>query len=164
MHSIARHTLPLIIAAATAAGWASNPAPRFEDFRVAVQARTAFAKLRLLTAQDKEYRTELATAFREPVNFAGHHVLATIGCGASCILTAVIDTKTGTVAWLPFSTCCWPLAVSQPLDFRKDSKLLVLHGQRNEAGDAGPHYYQFVDGRFTELRRSPMAPSGAGQP
>lgn len=149
---MARYTLPLLIATTPTAGGASGPAPKFDDFHVSVQAQKTTVKLQLLTAQDKEYRTELLTAFRQPVNFAGHHVLTTIGCGASCILTAAIDTKTGTVAWLPFSICCWPLSVSEPLEFRKGSELLILQGQRNEAGYAGPHYYRFMNGRFAELR------------
>jgi hypothetical protein len=152
MNLIVRYTLPLIIAIASATGWVSNAAPRFKDFHVAVQTRASPVKLRLETAQDKEYRTELAAAFRKPANFAGHYVLTMIGCGASCILVAAVDTKTGMVAWLPFSICCWPLAVTEPLDFRKGSELLILRGQRNEAGYAGPHYYRFTDGRFTEIR------------
>ncbi|TWI63667.1 hypothetical protein IP91_03639 [Pseudoduganella lurida] len=87
-----------------------------------------------------------------PVNFAGRFVLTTIGCGASCVLTAALDKQTGAVTWLPFTICCWDLAISEPLEFRRDSALLIVHGQRNEEGGAGPHYYRINGGQFEELR------------
>ena len=152
MSSFARFALPLILAAVSTTAWTRASAPAFEDFRVAVQARKPSVKLRLSTAQDKQYRTELATAFRQPVNFAGRYVLSTIGCGASCILAAAIDTKTGTVTWLPNSICCWPPAVVEPLDFQRGSELLIAHGQLNEVGSSGPHYYRLIGGRFAELK------------
>ncbi|WP_145650516.1 hypothetical protein [Pseudoduganella lurida] len=86
------------------------------------------------------------------MNFAGRFVLTTIGCGASCVLTAALDKQTGAVTWLPFTICCWDLAISEPLEFRRDSALLIVHGQRNEEGGAGPHYYRINGGQFEELR------------
>ena len=86
---------------------------------------------------------------RRPADFAGHFVLASWGCGASCVLTAAIDKQTGKVIWLPFTVCCWAASVSQPLDFRLDSRLLVIHGSRDEAG-RGRYFYVF-DGKEFKL-------------
>ncbi|HEY1151365.1 MAG TPA: hypothetical protein VGF27_22490 [Pseudoduganella sp.] len=86
-------------------------------------------------------------------NFAGHFVLATWGCGASCVMGAAIDARTGDVHWLPFTVSNWGFDVSQPLEFRRDSRLLVVHGSRDERGSGDEtSYYLFDHGKFHELR------------
>ena len=90
-----------------------------------------------------------ATEGRKP-NFAGHYVLTSWGCGASCTMSAAIDTGTGTVSWLPFTVCCWAPEIAEPLQFRADSRLLIVHGSRNEHG-GGVHYYTIEGGQFSEL-------------
>jgi len=58
-----------------------------------------------------------------------------------------IDANTGDVNMLPFSVSDWPLDVLEPLDFRKDSCLLVVRGSRNEKGH-GTYFYKFEQGAF----------------
>ncbi len=88
----------------------------------------------------------------QPVNFAGHYVLTSIGCGAGCVQVAAIDAGTGAVAWLPKTVCCWPLALTDPLEYRRDSRLLIVYGALNEKG-SGAHAFVFDGRRF--LVRSP---------
>lgn len=126
---------------------AQAPAPTFEQYPVAARYTRSVAPLRIASKQDREFRSRLAEASRQPVNFAGHYILTTIGCGAACVLTAVIDARTGRVAWLPFSLCCWDLPVPEPVQYRADSDLIVLNGQRNE-GVGGTFFVRFVAGRF----------------
>jgi hypothetical protein len=64
-------------------------------------------------------------------------------------MSAVIDSKTGAVIWLPFTVCCWELDIKEPIEFRRDSRLLIIHGSLNEQG-SGVHYYKF-DGTKFEL-------------
>jgi len=78
--------------------------------------------------------------------FAGQYILTTIGCGASCILSSIIDARSGQVTWLPFTICCWD--PGKPLDFRLDSSLLVVHGMRDEQEPNGTFYYAFEEGKF----------------
>jgi opacity protein-like surface antigen len=115
-------------------------APRFEDFAVTDTFVGKAAKVRLVSADDKEYATRIREASRQKPNFAGHYVLASWGCGASCVSNVAIDAKTGRVTWLPFTVCCWDVDVQEPIEFRRDSRLLVVHGSRNEAGN-GTFYY-----------------------
>jgi hypothetical protein len=147
-----RFAVALALSLASALAFAKGAPPAFGAFPVATHIETRSATVRLQSAQDKQFKTALREAFRQPVNFAGHYILTTIGCGASCVLAAAIDATTGRVAWLPFNVCCWPADIDEPLAFRRDSELLVIHGQRNEHGPVGPHYYRFSAGRFTELR------------
>ncbi|KAE8758700.1 MULTISPECIES: hypothetical protein [Paraburkholderia] len=121
--------------------------PRFEDFAVSDTFAGKAAKVRLVSADDKEYATRIREASRQKPNFAGHYVLASWGCGASCVSTVAIDAKTGRVTWLPFTVCCWDVDVQEPIEFRRDSRLLVVHGSRNEAG-SGTYYYALDKDEF----------------
>lgn len=59
-------------------------------------------------------------------------------------MAAAIDTETGLAAWLAFTVCCWSMQVKEPLEFRRTSRLLVVHGSRNEQGAGDEiHYYEF---------------------
>ena len=124
--------------------------PTFEAYRVNERFTGKAHRPRLLTEQDREFRTELARAAAKRPNFAGHYVLTTVGCGASCVLTAVLDAKTGQVAWLPFTLCCWADEVREPVQFRRDSDLILVSGRRDE-GEDGRYAVRFVDGRFVPL-------------
>ncbi len=121
--------------------------PTFEQYPVTSHYTGPVRSLKLISAQDKEFRSHLAETAQRPVNFAGHYVLSTVGCGASCVLTSILDAKTGRVSWLPFSLGCWNSDVLDPVQFRLDSDLLVLSGKRDEASD-GTSYMRLVAGRF----------------
>lgn len=116
--------------------------PRFADFQVAHESREPSAAVKLDDEKSRRFATRLKMFARRPPNFAGHFVLASWGCGASCVLSAAIDARTGEVSWVPFTVCCWPARVNEPLDFHLDSRLVVVHGSRDERG-SGTYYYSF---------------------
>ena len=132
----------------------ASAAPTFEDYPSQDFTGKA-AKIRLHDAQSKKFASVLTQAARRPPDFAGRYVLASWGCGASCIMTAAIDSATGAVAWLPFTVCCWEQDVDTPLEYQKKSHLLIVHGSRNEVG-GGVHYYKF-DGKNFILIDSPAS-------
>jgi hypothetical protein len=152
MTAFVRFALALALTVPSVLAYASGTPPAFSAFPASAHAQRHSARLLLESAQDKEFQTALREAFRQPVNFAGHYVLTTIGCGASCVLVAALDATTGRVTWLPFTVCCWAAPIDEPVEFRRDSELLVIHGQRDEQGSAGPHYYRLTGGRFIALR------------
>lgn len=125
--------------------------PKFEDYRVTEQYSGKNAKPVLSTPDEREFRTRLREAAQDKVNFAGHYVLTAWGCGAQCLMGAVIDARTGKVYWLPSKICCWPLEVEKPLDFRIDSRLVILTGSRDEEKQ-GVYYYKFQASHFTLLQ------------
>ena len=43
------------------------------------------------------FRTNLRNAAKEGVNFAGHYILTTWGCGTNCTQSAIIDARNGRV-------------------------------------------------------------------
>ncbi|WP_174291893.1 hypothetical protein [Sphingomonas bacterium] len=105
----------------------------------------------LTDARLRENRTALRAAARQRPDFAGHWVLATIGCGASCIQPAALDRLTGRVVWFPATLCCWPLTVSEPLSYRINSRLLVVEGDLNEQEPSRIRRYVFDGRRFAPL-------------
>lgn len=125
--------------------------PQFADF----PAQYTGAKkvgVKLLDAKSRRYASMLRTAAQRDPNFAGHYILASWGCGASCLMAAAIDTETGLVTWLPFTVCCWNVSITEPIEFHPSSRLLLVHGSRNEQGDGGAtHHYEFQNNKFIEL-------------
>jgi hypothetical protein len=130
-------------------------APQFEDFPTHSYTGKP-ASVQLHGARSRMYASRLRLAARQPVNFSGRYILATWGCGASCVMGAAIDAKTGSVAWLPFTVCCWNLEITEPLEFRRDSHLLIVHGSLDEKGSgSGIHYYDFDGRRFAPIAHTP---------
>ncbi|WP_266158163.1 hypothetical protein [Dyella silvatica] len=140
----------------------------FADYRATTHHRGIAARPLLRTAQDRLYRSRIGEAASTGrVNFAGHYILTAIGCGASCIMVFALDADTGQVDWLPFS-------VSQgvddngfdtdipPLDFRQDSRLLIVAGSRDEHGH-GLYRYVLEHDRFRLLSAREDRPSGPGE-
>lgn len=125
--------------------------PGFADFPIKEMYTGRPAKVRLVSPQDRQFATRIRAASRSKVNFAGHFILASWGCGASCVMTVVIDAITGTVVWLPFTVCCWDADVDEPIAFRRDSRLIVVRGSRNETG-GGTYYYAFDRGQFVLVK------------
>lgn len=135
---------------------AQKRTPLFKDYAVTEIYKGKNAPLKL-TRDDRMFRTRLKWAVdNQKPNFAGHYILTTWGCGTSCIMGAVIDAKTGKVSWWNFSICCWSGEADenfQPIEFRKNSKLIIFFGVRNEEDeDHGAHYYKIENGRFVHLQ------------
>lgn len=133
---------------------AQSKAPSFQDFPATEKYNGTNASL-ILSRDDATFRTQLQQAASQKPNFARHYILATWGCGAQCIMGAVIDANTGTVARIPFTLCCWADNVKEPIGFRLDSRLIRFTGERNEQEhDKGHHFYEFKEGKFAEVSRT----------
>jgi hypothetical protein len=130
-------------------------APQFEHFPASSYTGQP-ASVRLQGTKSRQYASKLRAASRQPVNFAGRFVLATWGCGASCVMGAAIDARTGSVIWIPFTVCCWDLGISEPIEYRPDSRLLIVHGSLDEKGAGSEVHYDDFDGRhFVRIPPSP---------
>lgn len=101
-----RRVLVVALGAALGLGSGQTPAPRFEDYPTTGVYKGKNTPL-ALTRDDRTYRTRLREAAAEKPNFAGHYILAAWGCGAECVMGAVIDANTGRVSWFPHTICCW---------------------------------------------------------
>jgi hypothetical protein len=149
MTRIALTTLSIVsafLALAAAAG--AQDAPKFSQFAERVYAGP-HSPVNLVTKDDHAFATRLKQAGAQKVNFGGHYILSTWGCGAECLGGALIDVRNGKVTFLPYSVCCW--GEGDPLYFRTDSRLIVLSGVLNEESPRGAHFFEFRDDVFVHL-------------
>jgi len=141
-------------------GQQAKPA-RFADFPVsaAEHFKGRPAAVKLTSAEARRYRTMIREGAREGPNFAGHYTIVQWGCGAGCVQFAVVDAKTGAV-YVP-SFYVGPREQIQaeteepaePLQFRIDSKLLIVSGAPNEKNE-GLYYYKWDKERFRLMVRT----------
>jgi hypothetical protein len=137
----------------------------FKDYSITEIYKGKVAPLRL-TRKEKESdfgeKLQYTIDNFPEVNFAGHYIAATWGCGMWCHWSAIIDAKTGKIySWSGMNSYCFPrldkdFACNEnfsDVEYRIDSKLIVFFGYKNgEAGSRGFHYYKFENGRFIHLK------------
>jgi hypothetical protein len=133
--------------------------PAFTSYSAAVEKPLVHAINFKASPDARSFRTRLSDAIKGGVNFAGHFVVAGWGCGTGCISGAIVDARTGRVYWpIQFNAMStWYDGneyVDKPVEYRKNSRLLVLRGSPGvKDGDAdkpyGEYYYEL---RNNELR------------
>jgi len=108
------------------------------------------------------YRTRLREDAQGRPDFAGHYKMVALGCGAGTICPAIVNKATGKVHFVAeFRNVGWELNYFagakdvERLTYRRDSRLLVVFGIRNEQERTGgvtlydwrggkPHIVRFV--------------------
>lgn len=130
--------------------------PKFKDYpaRIYTGAR---APVRFDTPQANQYRTRLRDAAKQPVNFGGRYVFAHWGGSPQCETGALIDVATGQVYFLPFTACNWE-SFGRPFEFRQNSLLIVVVGQRGEDGPSGAHFFEFTGKNFKLISEADASP------
>jgi hypothetical protein len=139
----------------------SGKAPDFADYPAADRFDGKPAPLKIVTPQARKYRTMLRDSAKDGVNFAGHYIVGQWGCGGGCVQFAIIDAKTGDVYFPSFyvSVVAGPEEkmdeIPEPLQFKPDSKLLIVTGARNEKG-GGVYYYKWDNNQFSLISSMPL--------
>lgn len=136
----------------------------FEDFPVtsAERFKDKPAPVRLATREARRYRTAIREGAREGPNFAGHYTIVQWGCGAGCVQFAVVDAKSGAVFMPTFYVGPRALVEGQsgepdePLQFRIDSRLLIVSGAPNEKNE-GVYRYTWDGKRLRLLSKAPFS-------
>jgi hypothetical protein len=140
------------------------PAPRFADFPVPSEhiARPATPVIAGRTA--REFRSQLRAAASGGPNFAGHYNIARWGCGAGCLMWGLIDERTGQVHFEPAIESIDAYAVdfdapdAASLNFRRDSRLLIILGAPNEdEARNGASFYVWNGRSFRLLKFVPAS-------
>jgi hypothetical protein len=103
------------------------------------------------------FRTRLGEALNGGVNFAGHFIFASWGCGTSCLQGAIIDTKTGIVYFpeeIRVMTFGYLDDDEQPLEYEKDSNLFILRGASGEDDNSeeGTYYLVWEGTKFKQVK------------
>ncbi len=110
----------VILAGLTTASYAQSKIPRFDQYPVFKKFFGKPASVNLRShPMARKYRTMLRQAVREDgINFAGHYIATTWGCGTQCQYVAIIDARNGKVYFAPFNT-------GYGISFRLNSRLLI---------------------------------------
>lgn len=161
--------LAFFIGAVAASAFSQGRPPRFLDYPATVEAPRVRTIDFNRNPEARMFRTRLREALRQGVNFAGRYILATWGCGTGCISGAIIDGRTGKVHWpeelaafgVGYTNAEYP---DKPLEFQKDSRLLILRGipGMDESKDpnaadkpSGDYFYDWKNGRLVLVRFDP---------
>jgi hypothetical protein len=141
---------------------AAKSAPQFSDYPVTEpeQPRTADpVALRLASSSTRRYATLLHQEFGKPANFAGHLRVAQWGCGTDCRNFAVLDLKTGAASTLPHAEEISGVMGNddERIEFRPDSRLLIISGSINDGTAPGKFYYLWTGKRLQRIGSMPLA-------
>lgn len=169
--------LLLILLVALGASAVAQKLPRFADYPAKAQ-NVGTIKVDLSTKNARMFRTNLRNAAKTGVNFGGHFVITSWGCGTNCSEWAIIEGRTGKV-FFPrefqgvgsgFCEISWSKMPSDtPAEtdefyggvyYKKNSRLLVLSGFKG--GDlesnhpkCGNYYFEWTG---TGLRQIKFVP------
>ena len=121
-----------ILLAAASIGFTQSKTPAFTQYPAKAE-KISKINVDLSTRMARGYRTNLRNAAKEGVNFAGHYVLTTWGCGTNCSESVIIDARNGKVtfprelAGMAFGFCEFP-DDTEPIVYKANSRLLVMNG------------------------------------
>jgi hypothetical protein len=147
----------LLVCALAIPAWAqpaNTSLPRFEDYPVKEIYKGVPAAPKIITPAERKYRTRIREGVekgwgvfqnglghgneqnRPGPNFAGNMIVVQWGCGAPCLMMAVVGAETGNVHLPPSSVeksfflplLCVGNSVSRnpKVTFRQDSRLMVI--------------------------------------
>ncbi len=156
-------SLAMLCANASAvAGPVAESVPRFSDYPATRQAQPRageLVELRLTTSITRRYTTVLHREFGQPANFAGHLRVALWGCGSDCRNFAILDKHTGVAYTLPRVEEIAGVMGNddERVEFRQDSRLLVIAGSLDDASAPGRFYYLWTGKRLERIGSAPLA-------
>lgn len=137
--------------------------PTFRQYAAKVE-KTKAKKINFAShKRAKTFRTNLSNALKEGVNFAGHYILASWGCGTNCNDGGIIDARTGNVYFpkelegIGIGFCEIDYETVEPLAFKPDSRLLVLSGFKggdlnSEKSSCGIYYFEWTGTAFKQVK------------
>ncbi len=137
----------------------NKPFPQFQDYPVREKFSGKPAAPKLTSKRARLFRTNIRTQTAEGANFAGHYRIVTWGCGAGCAQFAVVDVKTGDVYFPPSVETVMVLLEQEenPLQFRLDSRLLIITGNKQMPNwrnpESGKFFYQWKENRLILIRK-----------
>jgi hypothetical protein len=136
--------IAVVASLSLATPWTPQHQPSFEDFIVPVERIDSPASPGVSSGQAHRYRTLLRREGSKPPNFAGSYRIVIWGCGTCCNEFAIVNSRTGDVFFPSFIVACRTPIESDDvgIDFKANSRLLIITGARNEKG-GGRYFYEW---------------------
>jgi hypothetical protein len=134
--------------------------PKFEDYKVGnIYSGKIPSVILHNNSQARMYRTVLRNGVKQGVNFAGHYTVVIWGCGTSCQSFAIVDQISGRVYFskelsLVSYTDYWENDYG--LNYRPDSRLLIVNGRPDEDKDNGKYFYEWNNNRLKLIKMIPV--------
>jgi hypothetical protein len=157
MPRMLKRMLVFLLAVTELVGTQSGARPGFQDFSVRKIFRGTPAAPKLVTKDQKLFRTMIRRGARSKVEFAGHYTVPRWGCRAGCSDFVIVDSISG---WIydGFATADFPLewfdehsgTTIERVEFRPESRLFKIDGCPGER-DCGFYDYETVDGEGLKL-------------
>lgn len=115
------------------------------------------SKVILTTPRSRRYRTIISLEGKKEPNFAGTYRVVTWGCGTDCHGFAIVDRITGKAFTDPvIEYVAGVMGNDQPrIDFRPDSRLLILTGLINDDLE-GQFFYEWTGKGLRLINRAPV--------
>lgn len=151
-----------ILSAFSSIAFAQSKIPKFAQYAAKVETIKS-VKVNLKSHKyANTFRTNLRNAAKEGVNFAGHFILTTWGCGTNCSQTAIIDARNGRV-FFPDQLqeigigYCELADNDEPLISQADSRLLVLRGFKGgdlnlKNAPCGIYHLEWTGANFKQVK------------
>lgn len=151
-----------ILSAFSSIAFAQSKSPTFAQYAAKVET-IKNVKVNLKSHKyANTFRTNLRNAAQEGVNFAGHFILTTWGCGTNCSQTAIIDARNGRV-FFPDQLqeigigYCELADDTEPIISQADSRLLVLNGFKGgdlnlKNAPCGIYYLEWTGAKFKQVK------------
>ncbi|HEV7373834.1 MAG TPA: hypothetical protein VGN95_03900 [Pyrinomonadaceae bacterium] len=142
--------------------FAQSTTPTFTQYAAKVE-KIKNVKVNLKSHKNANmFRTNLRTAAKEGVNFAGHYILTTWGCGTNCSESAIIDARNGKVFFprvlegAGFGYCELP-DDTEPIVSQANSRLLILNGFKGgdlekKNAPCGIYYLEWTGANFKQVK------------
>ena len=154
--------LTALFLAFSSVGFAQTATPTFKQYSVKVE-KIKNVRVNLKSHKNANtFRTNLRNAAKEGVNFAGHYILTTWGCGTNCSQSAIIDARNGRVFFPEQlegagSGFCDLPDDAEPIVARADSRLLVLSGFKGgdlslDNAPCGIYYLEWTGRNFRRVK------------
>jgi len=112
----------------------------------------------------KNFKTVIKESYKtSSVNFGGHYLIVSWGCGTSCQSHAVVNLKTGRAKAIPFVT-------SLGLSFQPNSNLMIVNPNLNNAKqeqkylEGETEYYKMENDSLVQLSKTKLPKSCLEKP
>lgn len=156
---------------------AQKQMPSFSVYSVKVERLTPRQPNLASHKNAGRFRTNLRRAAKGKVNFGGHFIVTTWGCGTNCTQSAIIDARNGQVFFpaefegVVQGFCELPPKANPadspamtdeyaPFIYKASSRLLILNGFRggdfdNAKARCGTYYLEWTGKQFKQIKFTP---------